>query len=367
MTAIQPPPESRLLPVSVLTGFLGSGKTTLLSKLVRHPGMDRVAVVINEFGDVALDHLLVARSSENTVVLDSGCLCCTVRGDLIDTLRDLFLKRVRGLVPEFDRVVIETTGLADPAPVLHTLMSDPLLAARFRLDGVITTVDAVNGARQLDHHPESVKQAAVADRIVLTKTDIASPDAVAALEQRLAGINPAVSIIKGVAGAIDPARLLDAGLWNPETKSPDVLRWLREEAYAAQEHGHHDHVHVHVHDEHCGHDHDDHEGHDHEGVSRHDDHIRSFCVVIEPRLPWDTVVGWIEALIALRGDDILGILTVAESETPIVIHGVQHMFHPPVQLDAWPSEDRRSRVVFITRDVDQAQVESVLAAQTPAS
>lgn len=361
-------------PVSVLTGFLGSGKTTLLQRLLHHPGMARTAVVINEFGEVGLDHLLIAKASENMVVMDSGCVCCTIRGDLVDTLRDLFLKRVKGVIPEYDRVVVETTGLADPAPIIHTLMSDPLLAARFRLDGVISTVDAVHGADQLDRNPESVKQAAVADRIVLTKTDVATPPATAELLKRLAAINPAAPVLPAAFGAVDPALLFDAGLYNPATKSPDVARWLKEEAYRTHGHGHHDHGH-HDHDHHdhhdhehgeacgpdCGHDHEHDHGHHHD-VNRHDDHIRAFCMVEEQPIPWDRFVDFMEALISLRGPDLLrikGMLNVPESELPIVVHGVQHMFHPPVRLDAWPTEDRRSKIVFITRDIGRAVIEDM--------
>ena len=351
------------LPVSVLTGFLGSGKTTLLQKLLAHPDMSRTAVVINEFGEIGLDHLLVAKASENMVLMESGCVCCSIRGDLVNTLRDLFIQRVRGEITEFDRVIVETTGLADPAPILHTLMSDPLLAARFRLDSVIATVDAVHGSNQLDRQPESVKQAAVADRIVLTKSDAATEEAMTTLLKRLKAINPAAPVIKASFGDVDPADLFNAGLYNPETKSPDVMRWLRDEAYREQQdHDHHDHGHDHEHGhecgEHCDHDHDhDHvHGHDH---NRHDDHIRSFSMLIEQRIPWNAFVDFMDAVVSAGGENMLrvkGMLNVVESEKPIVVHGVQHMFHPPVQLEEWPTEDQRSKLVFITRDMDQTMI-----------
>ena len=178
MNSSEPSP---LIPVTLLTGFLGSGKTTVLNHVLKQPGMAATAVIVNEFGEIGIDHLLVESATDDVVLLNSGCLCCTVRGDIVDTLLNLFVGRANGKVPHFSRVVIETTGLADPAPILHTLISDPLIAARYTLDGVVATVDAVNGSGTLDRQPEAVKQAAVADRLLLTKADLAKPAAAAAL------------------------------------------------------------------------------------------------------------------------------------------------------------------------------------------
>ncbi len=337
------------LPVSVLTGFLGSGKTTLLKSLLPQPAMADTAVVINEFGEIGLDHLLVESSNEDTVLMSSGCLCCSIRGDLIDTLRRLYKRRDKGEVPRFRRVVIETTGLADPAPILHTLMGDPLLSAFYRLDGVIATVDAVNAESQFDRQFESVKQAAVADRLVLTKTDLAKPEAVEALEQRLRRLNPAAPILRAAHGTIAADKLLDAGLYNPALKSPDVGRWLREEAYAAQ--GREDDGHHH----HGGHGH-----HHHHDVNRHDDHIRAFCLTREEPIDWAKFVAWIEMLITMRGADLLrikGILDVAGTDQPVAVHGIQHLFHPPALLPGWQGQPRRSSIVFITRDLERDWLE----------
>lgn len=335
------------LPVSVITGFLGSGKTTLLKALLPQPAMADTAVVINEFGEIGLDHLLVEQANEDTILMSSGCLCCSIRGDLIDTLRRLYKRRDKGEVPRFRRVVIETTGLADPAPILHTLMGDPLLGAFYRLDGVITTVDAVNGQDQLDRQFESVKQAAVADRLVLTKSDLAPAEAVAALEQRLRKLNPAAPILRAANGAIAAENLLDAGLYNPALKSPDVARWLREEAYSAPDHDH-DHSH---------HDHDHPQPQD---VNRHDDHIRAFCLTRDEPIDWAAFVNWVEMLITTRGADLLrikGILSIAGSDQPVAVHGIQHLFHPPALLPGWQGESRKSRIVFITRDLDRGWLE----------
>ncbi len=350
-------PNQRL-PVSLLTGFLGSGKTTVLNHLVRQPELAGTLVIINEFGEIGLDHELVERSNEDMVLLQSGCLCCTIRGDLIDTMRSLFLRRVKGDIPEFDRVVIETTGLADPAPILHTLMTDKLIASRYRIDGVITTIDAANGQQTLDRQIESVKQAAVADRLLLTKTDLVEPDAVAALTQRLTALNPGAPIVHTINGTVDPAALLDAGLFNPKTKSLDVRVWLNAEAFSDANH-HHDHENAHDHDHgHEAHGHDPHHGTEHHhDVNRHDDHIRAMCLTFDDPIPGEAFHRWLDVLLLIKGPDVLrvkGIVNIQGLEGPTVIHGVQHVFHPPVMLKNWPGQDRRTRIVIIARDLNES-------------
>jgi G3E family GTPase len=337
--------------VSLLTGFLGSGKTTLLNRLLRAPGMQRTAVLVNEFGDIGIDHALVEQVDESMVTLSAGCLCCTIQGDLSRTLRELFVRRVKGDVPPFRRVLIETTGLADPAPVLHTLLNDPVVANRFELDGVITTVDALHGAGQLVRHPESCKQAAVADRIVMTKTDLGEPRAMDALEERLHAINPGAPVIRATHGDVAPERLFGCGLYDPETKSFDVRGWLQEEAFRARQGGGHEH-HNHVNDNVSLHD-----------PNRHGDDIEAFCLVRHEPIEWPAFVAWMQTLISHRGENLLrikGIVNITDEPNPIAIHGVQHVLHPPVRLPRWPDGDRRSRIVFITRGLERRVIENSL-------
>jgi G3E family GTPase len=336
-------------PVTLLTGFLGSGKTTVLNHILKQPEMAATAVIVNEFGEIGIDHLLVEKATD-VVLLQSGCLCCTIRGDIADTLVNLFVDRAKGRIPGFERVVIETTGLADPAPILHALMSDPIVAERYMVDGVVTTVDAVNGGATLDAQIEAVKQAAVADRLLLTKCDLASAEARRSLEARLAVLNPGAPIIEVKGGAVDPEFLFNLGLYDPTTKTVEVQRWLGDEAF------------VEPHDDHHGHEHH-HRGHD---VNRHDEHISSFCIVRDEPMSWTALSGWFDALTQMRGADLLRVKAIVAIDErpgqPVVLHGVQHLFHPPVLLPEWPSDDHRTRIVFITRDLPRETIEQSLAA-----
>jgi G3E family GTPase len=335
------------LPVSLITGFLGSGKTTLLNKLLRHDGLGDSAVIINEFGEVGLDHLLVEAIDGEIAVLASGCVCCTLRSDLEETLRNLLIKRDHGEVPAFSRILVETTGLADPAPIVQLLLNNPLVSHYVRLDAVVTTVDAVNGAQQIGEHTEAVKQVALADRLLVTKTDIAAADTVARLDQSLISLNPGATRHAVSNGEIAPDALFGAALFDPARKTPDVRRWINESAYRDPSPDH-----EHETQANNGHAHD-HAEHAHAGG------IQSCCLISDEPLSWDALSSWLARLRQSAGPDLLrvkGILNLIGEDAPVAIHGVHHVFHPPVQLEAWPDADRRSRIVFITRHISPADL-----------
>jgi G3E family GTPase len=336
--------QSGPIPVNVVTGFLGSGKTTLLQRLLVAPQLADTAVLVNEFGEVGLDHHLLRRLDDEIVLLQSGCLCCTIRGDLSAAMLDLYSRRERGEIA-FRRLVIETTGLADPVPILVTVMAEPVLRYHFRLGNVVTTVDAVNGLAHLERQPESAKQAGVADRIVITKTDIAEGAGIGELRRRLERLNPAAPRLEiSPATPIDPDALLTRDLYDLEGKAEEVRRWLTIESGKAgvAEPNHH-----------------------HLDVNRHDARIHAFCLRFAEPLDWTAFGIWLTMLLHCHGADILrvkGMLNVGADSGPVVVHGVQHLVHPPDHLPQWPDDDHSSRIVFIVRDLSRDLIERSLAA-----
>ena len=318
--------------VHILTGYLGSGKTTLLNRLLRDPEMHDAAVIVNEFGEVGIDHALVQASSDNVVLLSSGCLCCTVRGDLLATLSDLSARRRAGTIPGLRRVVIETTGLADPAPILQGLLSDYAAVSEYRIGRVITVVDALHGWRTLDERFEAVRQAALADVLVVSKTDLADTTAIQQLRDRLAALNPGAQQLCVLQGEIEPARLLGGGGFELGALSAQARGWVEE---AEHHHAHH-----------------------------HDERIRAHCLAWDEPQEWSRIAAGLDRLVIDHGEQLLrvkGLVNVAGQQEPVVIQGVRNMFHAPSTLAAWPDEDRRTRLVVIAEGLERADIEQSIA------
>jgi G3E family GTPase len=333
-------PVAERFPTYLLTGFLGAGKTTLLNALLRHREMQNTAVIVNEFGEIGIDHLLVARSSESVIELANGCLCCTIQSGLVTTLFGLYAGRINGEVPPFDRVIIETTGLAEPAPILLTLFSNSVVAPRFVLEGVLTVADAVNGVRTLDLQPESRKQISAADRVLITKVDLASATEVSALEERVRALNPGCPITHLIGGTVTPSVLERVRGLDTEPQTGGQVRWVPIP----------------------------------ESSTHALDGVQSRTVVIGNVIRWEAFLAWITAVKELLGPHLLrikGLLAIAGREdAPLVVHAVQDVFHPPEYLPAWPSADRRSRLVFITREIDDEvidRISRILAQEAPAA
>ncbi len=323
-------PGDARLPVNILTGFLGSGKTTVLRHVLRDPAFADTAVLINEFGEVGLDHLLVGALEEAPVLLASGCICCSIRGDLSRAMRDLHARRQRGEVPPFGRVIVETTGLADPTPILATLTGDLVIRRHFRPGNIVATLDALHAERGLARHAEVSRQAAIADRLIVTKTDLAPAGDVARLRHTLRRLNPAAPVAEAVLGAVDPDILIGQDIHAPETRMTEARHWMQA---------------------------------DRAGSNRHGGAITSFCLRLSGTLDWHAFGLWFSMLAHRHGDKLLrvkGILHVEDSETPVAIHAVQHVIHAPEHLPGWPDAERGSRIVFITQGLERDAVERSL-------
>jgi G3E family GTPase len=332
---------ARPITANVLTGFLGSGKTSLLRRLLAADELARAAVLINELGEVGIDHLLVEALDEEVVLLKSGCVCCSIRGDLKAAILGLYGRMQRGEIAAFDRIVIETTGLADPGPIVATFRADPVLQHHFRLGNIVTVADAVAGARNLDHFFEAQRQVAVADRVVISKIDLALAGRVAALSRQISRLNPTASILESSEASPVPPDLLLADLYAEGAREREVALWLAAEGVGGREPAEHAGVGA--------------------GAEAHAAHaaVRAFCIIHEAPLDWARFGLWLSMLLNRHGSDILrvkGLLNVAGVAAPVVIQGVQHSIHAPEHLAAWPDGDTRTRIVFIASGLDAAHV-----------
>lgn len=346
------------IPVTVLTGFLGSGKTTLLQRLLSCEDGAGVAVIVNELGEVSLDHLFVQKLTESTIVLKNGCICCTMREDLQTGLRELIDNRDRGLIAPFDRVVIETTGLADPTPIAMTLDGDLLLKRQVRLANIIATIDAMFGADQLRDHEESMRQAAIADRLVLTKTDIASKEETARTREKIHAVNPMAVVLDACSSESLWTQLFDIDPFDPRTKSSEVQHWLkrlpsievlksnRSSGRYQEKNGKNVMI----------------RGY-HKDKNEEGGEIQTFAIRTEKPLNWTAFAIWLSALLHRHGNRILrikGLLNVPGALGPVVLNAVQSHITPPMHLDEWPDEDHTSRIVFIVQGLSPGLIQKSL-------
>jgi G3E family GTPase len=339
------------LPIQVITGFLGSGKTTLLNQLLPQLGRQQTVVIVNEWGEIGIDQLLIKTITEDIRLLAGGCLCCAVRSDLLTTLEELFHQRERQEIPPFQQVLIETTGLADPTPILRTLTTDPWITAGYRLATVITTIDALYGIPPLEEYEEATKQAALANHLILTKIDLVNSATLETLKQRLRRLNPTAKLheVNLAQQTLAATTLFATSDYHHDTQQLVVARWLQADSYLEQSEVPREEVHQER----------------SPAIFRHDAYIKTFCIEHQEPLHWLTLERWMQQLTRLRGKDLLrvkGIAYTYESDLPVIIQGVQHIFQPPVTLDAWPSNKRCSQIVFITRNLEKSVVERLLHA-----